>query len=381
MLSEETGNLLDADAEAIVNTVNTVGVMGKGIALQFKQAYPDNFHAYEAACRRGEVRLGKMFTYETGLLGNPAIIINFPTKGHWRTKSRLQDIKDGLADLHRVIAERNIRSIAIPPLGCGNGGLDWNDVRPLISDALADLSDVQVMIYPPKGTPAAKTMMVRTARPAMTVGRAALLKTLGRYVRLSALEQIEAPNGASLLEIQKLMYFLQQAGQPLKLDYVKGRYGPYANNLNHVLQTLEGHYLRGYGDRSQQILELSPIMLMPDAETEGLRWLESHPDETDSRVDSVMELVAGFASAYGLELLATVHWIATRENVGRATDPMEMTRRVASWSERKGRLFTEFHVRKAIDHLEDSGWVQRHSATLTAWALVLTCLTATFEIS
>jgi len=245
MLSEEEGSLLDADAEALVNTVNTVGIMGKGIALQVKQAYPGNFRAYEAACRRGDVRLGAMFTYETGLLDSPRYIINFPTKGHWRAKSKLSDIAAGLADLRRVIQDRDIRSIAVPPLGCGNGGLDWRDVRPLITEVLGDLPEVNVMLYPPKGTPAAESMMVRTARPKMTAGRAALLTTLGHYVRLSQSEQAAVLKGASLLEIQKLMYFLQEAGQPLHLNYAKARYGPYAENLNHVLQALEGHYLRG----------------------------------------------------------------------------------------------------------------------------------------
>ena len=357
MLSEEEGNLLDAEAEALVNTVNTTGIMGKGIALQFKQAYPGNFRAYQAACRRGEVRLGKMFTYQTGLLGNPRLIINFPTKGHWRARSRLSDIEAGLADLRHVIRDRKIGSIAVPPLGCGNGGLDWREVRPLIGTILGGLPDVQVMVYPPQGTPAAESMKVSTARPAMTAGRAALLTALGRYIRLSRLEQAAAPEGASLLEIQKLMYFLQQAGQPLRLSYVKARYGPYADNLNHVLQALEGHYLRGYGDRTQQVLKLSPIALMPGAEDEGQRWLADHPDETASRIDTVIRLIAGFASAYGLELLATVHWIATQEGTDQIADAAALTQHIGSWNERKGRLFTEAHVRNAIDHLSSLGWV------------------------
>lgn len=149
MLTEEHGNLLEAPADAMVNTVNTVGIMGKGLALQFKQAYPGNFRAYEFACRRGEVHLGKMFTYETGQLGRPRFVINFPTKGHWRSMSKLSDIKAGLDDLRDVIRERRIDSIAIPPLGCGNGGLDWLNVRPLIVEALADLPGVRVMVYPP----------------------------------------------------------------------------------------------------------------------------------------------------------------------------------------------------------------------------------------
>jgi O-acetyl-ADP-ribose deacetylase (regulator of RNase III) len=149
MLTEEHGDLLKAPADALVNTVNTVGIMGKGLALQFKQAYPGNFRAYEAACRRGEVHLGKMFTYEIGQLDRPRFVINFPTKGHWRSRSNLSDIKAGLVDLRAVIRQRHIESIAIPPLGCGNRGLDWRDVRPLTVEALADLPDVRAMVYPP----------------------------------------------------------------------------------------------------------------------------------------------------------------------------------------------------------------------------------------
>jgi O-acetyl-ADP-ribose deacetylase (regulator of RNase III) len=155
MLTEERGNLLDAPADALVNTVNTVGVMGKGLALQFKQAYPANFRAYQAACRRGEVRLGHMFTHATDLDGHPRYVINFPTKGHWRSRSRLSDIEDGLAGLCTVIQDLGIQSIAVPPLGCGNGGLGWSDVRPLIVGALGDLPDVHVMLYPPQDAPAA----------------------------------------------------------------------------------------------------------------------------------------------------------------------------------------------------------------------------------
>jgi O-acetyl-ADP-ribose deacetylase (regulator of RNase III) len=118
MLTEEQGNLLEAPADALVNTVNTVGIMGRGLALQFKQAYPGNFRAYGAACRRGEVRLGKMSTYETGQPDRPRFVINFPTKGHWRSRSMLSDIEAGLVDLRAIIRQRHIEAIAIPPLGC-----------------------------------------------------------------------------------------------------------------------------------------------------------------------------------------------------------------------------------------------------------------------
>ena len=350
------GNLLDAQVDAVVNTVNTVGVMGKGIALQFKQAYPDNFRAYEAACRRGEVKLGKMFATETGRLGQPALIINFPTKKHWRARSSLRDIEAGLADLRQVIQDRRITSIAVPPLGCGNGGLDWRDVRPLIVDALGDIPGVRVVVYPPKGAPPAKTMKIGTSRPTITRGRAALIALLGGYGRLSQVEEPGAPDGVSLLEIQKLMYFLQEAGQQLNLRYKKAKYGPYAENLNHVLQTLEGHYVRGYGDRSQQVLELSPISLLDSAEDEARRWLAAHPDHTSDQVDAVLRLVAGFASAYGLELLATVHWVLIRESAN-LVGPEDLVRQVRAWSNRKGRLFTDIHIRRAADRLIDQGWM------------------------
>ena len=357
MLEEMHGNLLDAPVDAIVNTVNTVGVMGKGIALQFKQAYPDNFRAYEAACRRGEVQLGQMFVVETGRLDYPRLIVNFPTKKHWRARSQLSDIQAGLASLQRTIREHAITSIAVPPLGCGNGGLSWRDVRPLIAEALGDLPGVRVVVYPPEGPPAATMMKVGTERPAITAGRAALLVLLGDYMRLSQIEEPGGPEGASLLEIQKLMYFLQEAGQRLSLNYAKAQYGPYAENLNHVLQKLEGHYLRGYGDRTQQVLKLSPISLLPGAEDAGRHWMEAHPDQTAGRIDAVLRLVTGFASAYGLELLATVHWVLTRDDSDAAGAAGELVRRVGIWSERKGRLFTDLHIRRAASRLRETGWV------------------------
>jgi O-acetyl-ADP-ribose deacetylase (regulator of RNase III) len=353
MLREAAGNLLDARADALVNTVNTVGVMGKGIALQFKQAFPENFRVYEAACRRGEVRIGQMFVVETGLLEQPRLIINFPTKRHWRSHSRLDDIRSGLADLRQILVDRQVRSVALPPLGCGNGGLDWQDVRPLIDSALSDLPGVEVVVYPPKGAPPPKSMKVRTSRPPITPGRAALLNLVARYIRLSRLEEPAAPDGASLLEIQKLMYFLQEAGQQLRLGFVKGRYGPYAENLNPVLQALEGHYLRGYGDRTQEIMKLSPIALLPGAAEAGCEWLEAHPGETADRIDAVLRLVDGFASAYGLELLATVHWVLTRDGAAAA----DAARNIGAWSERKGRLFTEIHIERAAERLRDQHWI------------------------
>ena len=149
MIELTKGNLLEAPAEALVNTVNTAGIMGKGIALQFKQAYPQMFRAYKRDCKAGEVKLGMVQVFDLGgLVGGPRWIINFPTKGHWRAGSRMADIETGLQDLVATIKRLHIRSIAVPPLGCGNGGLDWNEVRPRIESAFAALPEVRVLGSP-----------------------------------------------------------------------------------------------------------------------------------------------------------------------------------------------------------------------------------------
>jgi O-acetyl-ADP-ribose deacetylase (regulator of RNase III) len=356
MLKMTEGNILDTGAEAVVNTVNTVGVMGKGIALQFKQAYPENYKAYRAACQLGGVNLGHMFVFDTGRLGPQRYIINFPTKGHWKSQSRIQDIEAGLQDLVQVINDYGIHSIAVPALGCGNGGLRWDAVYPLIESSLAALDGVSVEVFPPAGPPDAKSMRVGTDKPNMSAGRAALLAMLQRYAELCRVEQVSTINGASLLEIQKLMYLLQVAGQPLRLTYTKAQYGPYAENLNHALQQLEGHYLRGYGDRSEQILRLLPLELLPGAPDEADRWLENHPDETHDRIAAVVDLIAGFASPYGLELLATVHWVSTEDP--RASSDVEVAcDLVQQWSPRKGRIFTRKHIGKAWEKLQHEGWL------------------------
>ena len=181
MIERTRGNILTADAEALVNTVNCVGVMGKGIALQFKKAFPENFKAYAAACRREEVKPGRMFVFETGQMFNPRYIINFPTKRHWRGKSRYEDIAAGLQALVREVQDRKIRSIAIPPLGSGLGGLQWSRVKTMIEAAFEEFSDVQVKLYEPKGSPDAEDMPVGTAKPKMTVARALLIKLMKQY--------------------------------------------------------------------------------------------------------------------------------------------------------------------------------------------------------
>lgn len=345
MIEYKTGDILRADVEALVNTVNCVGVMGRGIALQFREAFPANFKAYEAACKSEEVQPGRMFVFETGWLTNPKYIINFPTKRHWRGKSRIEDIESGLKALREEIVRRGIRSIAIPPLGSGLGGLDWNDVRPRIERAIADIEDVRVVIFEPNGVGEKKTAQSRDV-PNMTAGRAALVVLIDRY-----LAGLMDPF-VTLLEVHKLMYFMQEAGQQLRLRYSKAMYGPYAENLRHVLRTVEGHLIAGYADGGDS--PNKQLALVPGAVKDAAVFLQDDSD-TRKRFDRVANLVEGFETPFGLELLSTVHWLVTHEN---AVDPEDVVSRTYAWSDRKKR-FSPRQIKLALEVLSSKGWTDR----------------------
>jgi len=347
MIEFTQGDILRADADAIVNTVNCVGFMGRGIAAQFKRAYPANFRAYEAACKRGEVQPGRMLVFPISEM--PARwIINFPTKRHWRANSRIEDIKSGLVALIGEVRQRNIRSIAVPPLGCGLGGLDWSDVKPLIVQAFAEVPDVRVLLYEPAGAPAVDTMARSAESPKMTPGRAALVGLVRRY--MSGLMD----PFVSLLEVHKLMYFAQEAGEPLKLKYAKAVYGPYAENLRHVLAAIEGHLLLGYADGGDA--PDKQLQLVPGAAEAADEFLAAHP-ETKARFERVAALVEGFETPFGTELLATVHWLLAHEHV-----PGErLVESVYSWNDRK-KQFSPRQIELARDVLERQGWASSTSA-------------------
>lgn len=341
MIEFKTGDILAADVEALVNTVNCVGIMGRGIALQFKNMFPANFKAYEAACAHKEVQPGRMFVFETGGLTNPKFIINFPTKRHWRGKSRMEDIDAGLMALAGEIRQRDIKSIAIPPLGSGLGGLNWAEVRPRIEAALRGINDLDVVVFEPNSAPVA----TRSREvPNMSAGRAALVVLMHRY-----LGGLMDPF-VTLLEIHKLMYFMQEAGEPLKLSYAKAAYGPYAENLRHVLKAIEGHLVSGYadgGDSPDKQIELVPGAV-EDAEA---FLMDKRPTVLCS--DRVGQLVEGFETPFGLELLATVHWVATREG---ATSPAEAVSKVYAWNRRK-KQFSPRQIGIAFETLRTKGWL------------------------
>lgn len=344
MITYKIGDIFKEEADAIVNTVNCVGVMGRGIALQFKKRFPENFKAYESACKHKEVVPGKMFVHATGSLIGPKYVINFPTKRHWRGASHMEDIVSGLQDLVAVITDLNIKSIALPPLGCGLGGLDWNKVQVCIESALSQLSEVKVIVFEPKGSPEAEKMVKNQKIPNMTPGRAALVELIHRYLA-GLLDPF-----VSLLEVHKLMYFLQESGEPLRLKFQKHLYGPYAENLRHVLNTVEGHLLSGYadgGDRPDKELKL-----LPGAYEDASKFIQKHP-QTKQHFAKVSDLVEGFESPFGMELLATVHWVVTKEN---AKAKEQVITKVHQWNERK-RQFTPRQIELAYDILSKKGWL------------------------
>ena len=300
MIEYKTGDILSEQAEALVNTVNCVGAMGRGIALQFKRAFPDNFKAYAARCKQEKMQPGKVFVFETDELFHPRYIINFPTKRHWKGKSRMEDIESGLVSLAEEIRSHQIRSIAIPPLGSGLGGLEWREVRERLESGLRELKNVRIVIFEPGGGPADTRPNRSRDVPRMTAGRAILVELMERY-RSGLLDPF-----VTLLEVHKLMYLMQVAGEPLKLKFAKARYGPYAENLRHVLNAIEGHMVSGYedgGDEPDKQLEL-----VPGALEDARAFLEDKGD-TRARFNRVSTLVDGFESSFGLELLTTVHWI------------------------------------------------------------------------
>jgi O-acetyl-ADP-ribose deacetylase (regulator of RNase III) len=349
------GNLLDADVEAVVNTVNTVGVMGKGIALMFKERFPENYAAYTRACEVGEVRVGEMFVTRSVELQGPRWIINFPTKKHWRQPTKLEWVRDGLVALKTVIRENQIRSIAIPPLGCGNGGLEWHDVRPLIGSALADLEDVEIVVYEPTAT--YQNVAKKKGVEVLTPARALIAEMVRRYWVLG----IEC----TLLEAQKLAWFLERTikrlglKDPLDLRFEADRYGPYANRLTHLLDGLDGSYL--HCDKRLADASAFDTIWFEDSQRERLGlYLNSNKVKAYMpAIEATDELIDGFQSPLGMEVLATVDWLIVREGAESTLEGIK--KGIRNWpagagpAQRKERVFTDRLLELALGRLHDMG--------------------------
>ncbi|QHG88174.1 macro domain-containing protein [Xanthomonas sp. NCPPB 1638] len=348
MITFTQGNLLQARVEALVNTVNTVGVMGKGIALMFKERFNENFLRYAAACKAKEVQIGKMFVTATSELDGPRWIINFPTKQHWRGDSRIEWITDGLQDLRLFLIENKVESIAIPPLGAGNGGLDWADVRPLIEEALAGL-DTNILVFEP--TPRYQNVAKRSGVEKLTPARALIAELVRRYLVLGV--------ECSLLEIQKLAWFLERnierAGLPtLDLRFAPHRYGPYTDRLRHLLDGLDGSYL--HCDKRIGDADPLDVIWFDDSRKSFVQsYLKSEAKQYAPALEATAALIDGFESPFGMELLATIDWLVVREGI--SAQVADIREGIRHWpggpdaAARKDRLFNDRALGIALERL------------------------------
>jgi O-acetyl-ADP-ribose deacetylase (regulator of RNase III)/uncharacterized protein YwgA len=343
MIKYITGNVLESKAEALVNTVNTVGVMGKGIALQFKEAYPNNYKAYLQACKSDQLGIGKLFVLKDSNVGTgEKIIINFPTKKDWRKPSEYQYIEKGLADLVLVIDRYNIKSIAIPPLGAGNGGLEWGKVKGMIEFHLDDL-DTEVFVYEPNAFIKEK---LKKERVKLTEARALLLFLLYDLVR----------NGEYVSEFssEKVAYFLQRFGAQkyFRLKFEPNFYGPYSGKVRFILNALNGSYIMGYSDMSKK--PFVPLTLVADGLEEVSKYIEARP-ELKSISNKTTQFLRGFYSDFALELLSSIDFISKTEN---NPDRKIVENRLEAWSDRKRTMFSNpRYLDISFDHLKDVKFV------------------------
>ncbi|MFM4861885.1 MULTISPECIES: type II toxin-antitoxin system antitoxin DNA ADP-ribosyl glycohydrolase DarG [Aeromonas] len=350
MIRYTTGNLLDAPVEALVNTVNTVGVMGKGIALMFKERFPDNMARYAAACKSGQVTTGKMFITETGELLGPRWIINFPTKQHWRSPSQMVWIQEGLQDLRHWLVQHHVKSIAIPPLGAGNGGLPWPEVKQVIEGALGDL-DIEILLFEPSNQ--YQNVAKRTGVEHLTPARALIAELVRRYWFLGM--------ECSLLEIQKLAWFLARfirqtvPQDPLQLHFTAHHYGPYANNLAHLLNAMDGSYLKS----DKRIPDSKPfdvIWFNDDKKQQLAAYLHTEARAYLPALEQAAALIDGFESPYGMELLATVDWLINQEGCEPTVEALRagLLRwpKGEKWARRKAGLFDDKSLQIALTRLQ-----------------------------
>ncbi|MFD1384367.1 macro domain-containing protein [Rhodanobacter aciditrophus] len=354
MIHYTQGNLLDAEVDALVNTVNTVGVMGKGIALMFKERFPKNMAIYAQACKAKQVQTGKMFVTSTDELTGPQWVINFPTKQHWRSPSKMEWIVEGLKDLRSFIIENNVRSIAIPPLGAGNGKLNWDEVKPHIEQILADLDHVDVYVYEP--TSQYQNVAKRKGELKLTPARAMIAELVRQYWTLGV--------ECSLLEVQKLAWFLERSierhpeltNNPLDLRFEANIYGPYADRLRHVLDHLDGTYLKC----EKRISDSDPldVIWFDDAQKERLEaYLKSSEMKPyKAALTETIKLIDGFETPFGLELLSTLDWLVHKEEV--EPNKAALMDGISKWpagvgaATRKSKIFHEKAVAIALNRLK-----------------------------
>ena len=337
-----TGDLLNAEVEALVNTVNTVGIMGKGIALQFKDAFHTNYKIYKDACKAQTFKIGQLLVVKdhNAILGEK-IIINFPTKVHWKQSSKYEYIESGLKELAKYIQTHEINSIAVPPLGCGNGGLDWVIIKPMMEKYLSNL-DSEVYVFEPNSK--VKELLQKqavTTKVKLTSSRAMLLYSLFHYEALGEY--------SSLFSANKLAYFLQRMGENLKLKFEPEKYGPFAIGVGHVLYALNGIYLTGLEQNQAKAFE--PLKLNYNKFNEVKDFVETElGSDQKQRLQNLIKLISGFESELSLEVLSSVAMVLDKN----PDISLEELSELCKWNERKKLLFKNEYIEIAYKHLQES---------------------------
>ena len=350
MMHYVKGNLLESSAEALVNTVNTVGVMGKGIALQFKEAFPENYRVYRNACKKKEFHIGDILMVEdSNLVAGHKLIVNFPTKTHWKMPSEYTYIQKGLVTLRKEIENRHIRSIAIPPLGSHNGGLDWLIVKRMIEETLAGL-DCDIMLYEPSDVIIER---LKTERVKLTPARAMLLLMFSDMNK----------NGefASVFAAEKLIYFMQRFGAKdlFKIDFKPYFYGPYSGGkVAHVLYHMNGSYIKGMGGMETRPFDY--IWMIDGAEQEANEFIDGYKNQRLREICAkTMAFLQGCYSNYTLELLSSVDYLLEtvnslknwrKDNRNNVLDILEYE--IQNWSKRKEQMFKRALLSDALDYLD-----------------------------
>ena len=336
MIQYVKGNILESDAMALVNTVNLAGVMGKGIALQFKKQFPINFKLYKKACEENAIGIGKLLVTKEQTVFGEKIIINFPTKKDWRKSSEYSYIEDGLEDLIRIIGEYHIKSVAIPPLGAGNGGLHWEIVKKIIEGKLSSLP-IDIIVYEPN---AVIVDRMKSERVKLTPARALLLYVLFDLVK----------HGEYISEFstEKICYFLQRFGanELFKLKFEAKYYGPYSGKVRFVLNALNGSYILGYSDMDKKPFESLSLIADSFGEIEDIVNKNDFLRDVAAKTKCFLD---GFYSDFGLELLSSIDYVMCQYgNI--SVD--EIYQRLSQWNHRKGKIFNDHkYIEIAKNHL------------------------------
>jgi O-acetyl-ADP-ribose deacetylase (regulator of RNase III)/uncharacterized protein YwgA len=347
------GDLLKSNMHALVNTVNTVGIMGKGVALAFKKRYPEMYRDYVERCSRGEVRLGEPYVYRA----SDHVIVNFPTKQHWRSVSRLSDIEAGLDYLEGHYKEWQIRSLAVPPLGCGNGQLEWRVVGPILLRHLQCL-DIPVELYAPHGSTLLGGIQLDLLDQAdrqddeqqwrLEPWLVAIAETVHRLESL----RYHWPVGRVML--QKLVYFATVAGLPTGLEFQRGSYGPFALDLKAAVGRLQNNGILTEHERGRMI-EIRTSSALNDARTSYADQLAKWND----LIDQLVDLVARFDTTRA-EIAATVHYAAQdlHNQLERTPTVAEVVDYVEDWKRRRSPKIERTDILRAVVSLGTRGWIQ-----------------------